>query len=1340
VHAALELWRTNDPKIRLEGLRKLGLMGQQAASAVPALIPGVSDRDPRIRKETADVLRSIGPAARPAVSALLGALDDPEGDVRAASAWALQAIKPDARAVMPALVAHLHARADRRCYVVVYAIAALGEPAVPVLIDLLGDNDPGIRQVAGYALSRIGRAAKSSIPALVEALRLPDRKTREHVARALAGAGPEVIEPLTRALRDRDPKVRGGAAFALETLGSEARAAVPALVAALGDAEPPDDPTTPRAPTPDDWQREGEPRPSGYYAALKAIGPPAVPFLVGRLGAPDRQSRVLAMRALGFLGHDAEPAVSGLIALLGDHDLRLEAAAALGGIRAKEAVAPLVAALKDRDADCRVRAAETLRRIGWEREAGQYSSRTFARGAIIPLAAALKDQDSRVAAAAARALEDIGSESSAVISELVAAVDSPSAEVRLAALGAFGRVGAITAPSLGVVVKRLKDPDRRVRLAAARAVDDDSLDSMHVVEGLIAAMKDRDADVRVAAVEKLSRAHFWAGGSDKNGPWQRYIVREKLARPVLAGAALREALHDTDSRVRAWAAALLPVFDNDTARTVPLLTGLLRDPDPAVRVAAVTGLRQLGPAAKAAVPELTRIVEDDGSGKAANEELSKNAVKALMEIDPHPVALIDRLVKRLDDPDEHRRDQATTNLSAIGAKAFPSLIQTLGDARVPLATKVRTLGLIKHLVDFPGSPLPLDAPDVAPKTRAAIPFLKQAADDEDRTVRDNARMVLAALEQGSANAAETIVNAARAGDIAEPAFDRALESLDLSALDVMIAGLKDSNERVRIVAAYALAQLGDELYAAHDDESQGKPDAAKAAEIARLRGLRSKAIDALIPALSDSDTEVRWAAAWALRILGPGETDHGERVVQALIAMLREKTARLAPGTRIVLACWFDDGGGTSRCGRNANGEPLRIAAIQALVGFGERAAPAVPSLIDALRDGDPLTRWYAAGVLGVIGPKAKAAVGDLISLVRANDEVRVAAGGFGLGSLERRPPRLAAVAAKALGKIGPDARAAVAPLIGALKDSDCELRAEAAQALGAVGPEAAAAVPALVVALTGREGLVAGNAAESLGQIGSAAIPAIRDVLRNGSQEVRVRAMTALNRAGPKAAAAIPDLVRALADTDEEVRAAAAEALGQVATGARAAAAVAGLVPALTDRDRVVRKNAAAALGHLGATDNRVIPALIGTMRDTDREVRYSASSALSEFGMPAFPALRSLLRDDDKDLRDDAAFALSRIANPVYARQEGETGENVRARVRIPRKALFTTLQDPDGRVRNGASRALGYIGKDVVPELVEALKAALNNKLPLSRRNQPSSTEYRAAQFGNLLLSAP
>ena len=212
---------------------------------------------------------------------------------------------------------------------------------------------------------------------------------------ALAGAGPEAVEPLIRALRDRDPKVRGGAARALETLGARAKAAVPALIAALTDPEPPDDPKPPRGPSFDDWQREGEPRPSGYYAALCAIGPPAVPVLLERLNAPDRQARVVALRALGFLGDDAKSSVPRLIALLRDPDLRGEAASALGGIGARDAIPALLARLKDLDPGFRACAAETLGRIGWERQAVQYSSRTIARGAIRPLAAARRTPPGR---------------------------------------------------------------------------------------------------------------------------------------------------------------------------------------------------------------------------------------------------------------------------------------------------------------------------------------------------------------------------------------------------------------------------------------------------------------------------------------------------------------------------------------------------------------------------------------------------------------------------------------------------------------------------------------------------------------------------------------------------------------------------------------------------------------------------------------------------------------------------------------------------------------------------------------------------------------------------------
>jgi len=70
VSAALELWRGDDPKARLQALQRLGRLGSRAVAAVPALVVGLSDRDRNVRKETAGVLRSIGLAARPAVPAL----------------------------------------------------------------------------------------------------------------------------------------------------------------------------------------------------------------------------------------------------------------------------------------------------------------------------------------------------------------------------------------------------------------------------------------------------------------------------------------------------------------------------------------------------------------------------------------------------------------------------------------------------------------------------------------------------------------------------------------------------------------------------------------------------------------------------------------------------------------------------------------------------------------------------------------------------------------------------------------------------------------------------------------------------------------------------------------------------------------------------------------------------------------------------------------------------------------------------------------------------------------------------------------------------------------------
>lgn len=95
------------------------------------------------------------------------------------------------------------------------------------------------------------------------------------------------------------------------------------------------------------------------------------------------------------------------------------------------------------------------------------------------------------------------------------------------------------------------------------------------------------------------------------------------------------------------------------------------------------------------------------------------------------------------------------------------------------------------------------------------------------------------------------------------------------------------------------------------------------------------------------------------------------------------------------------------------------------------------------------------------------------------------------------RPPSVQDTAAYSLSRLGPEA---VPYLIECLADRDEQVRARAARALARIGPEARQAVSALVVALQDPSQEVRRQAAEALGQIGPearAAIPALVRVLR---------------------------------------------------------------------------------------------------------------------------------------------------------------------------------------------------------------------------------------------------
>ena len=148
-------------------------------------------------------------------------------------------------------------------------------------------------------------------------------------------------------------------------------------------------------------------------------------------------------------------------------------------------------------------------------------------------------------------------------------------------------------------------------------------------------------------------------------------------------------------------------------------------------------------------------------------------------------------------------------------------------------------------------------------------------------------------------------------------------------------------------------------------------------------------------ALSDSDPQVRTAAAWALSQTGT-------------------KSAAAVPALAKALA--------------DVNPRVRTLAAI-ALEAMGPTAAPAVPNLVEALSDLVDYVRVPAADALGAMGPAGRAAVRPLAARLLVKDEQVMV-----LRSV-----------ATALGNIGPDAREALPALDQVRRQLRVSYAAEAA-------------------------------------------------------------------------------------------------------------------------------------------------------------------------------------------------------------------------------------------------------------------------------------------------------
>ena len=501
-------------------------------------------------------------------------------------------------------------------------IAHLEEPGATasVLLRALADGEnPGRRNAALEVLRRIGSAA---LPALIGASEDPDVDVRKQVVDALAGIDdPEAIARLEQLLTDPDANVRGAAADALGSCGSEGSARV------LREVQSQDDEGLVRLSALRALSRLGAEVPlNELKAALADSGlRPAAISLLAESDDPEAEERLVD--SLHTARSAREAAMAALVRRMGR--LESEAAAALEA-RIQSAVAEGPAVLED--ALDRLGAAPLPKRLVFV----QFLCLLKRRDVVAPLLCA--GLDPALQTLVLEGLSGFGVEIEEAIAEVWDGLPLAARELALRLLGSCdGETGgdvllqALEGSSLELRVEAAKALGRRrearfvpaLVAAVARSAeefedaDDEAIESLS--DALVQAARS-DASAARQAVALLSelpsdsgechritvaRTLGELGGSPESGTLSLLLsdpsarVRRAAVHAIgrLADGAsadgLRMAVTDEDPAVRIGAAGALVVARSPEA--LEALATLALDEEPLVRAAAVRAVAGVSP-------------------------------------------------------------------------------------------------------------------------------------------------------------------------------------------------------------------------------------------------------------------------------------------------------------------------------------------------------------------------------------------------------------------------------------------------------------------------------------------------------------------------------------------------------------------------------------------------------------------------------------------------------------------------------------------------------------------------------------------------------------------------
>lgn len=454
------------------------------------------------------------------------------------------------------------------------------------------------------------------------------------------------------------------------------------------------------------------------------------------------------------------------------------------------------------------------------------------------------------------------------------------------------------------------------------------------------------------------------------------------------------------------------------------------------------------------------------------------------------------------------------------------------------------------------------------------------------------------------------------------------------------------------------------------------------------------AIPELMACLKDIDENVVCSAAEALGKIGPKAARAADSLIQVFSMYgLRERKAAAEALAKmgsmvlqkVVKALRYDADSDVSS----------REGAAMTLRYMGKTAAPAMYSLIMALRMDIDIIKKEAAAALGEIGHNSSEIIKNLIDtssddspMVR--EEVAKALSKMGktavphillaLRRISQEEGKITLI--QALGYLGKDATESIDFLMRELRYAQAEVLKETIRSLGKIGIQGDSIIPVFIEILKkSYDNEVHRLLVEAIVQSGEKSIEQIIPLVTEESPKAKKSALEILEQMGDSVT---PYLLRILNSSQDE--ALLSEALSLLGKRGNA---LDELLKFLKHPSENIRKTLVGVLSNIGLP---CVPKLVQLIQTTDNTIEKTvARKIIANIGVPSIPHLITALKAEASSTR--RSFLVGTIS---------DMGEKAQMAI-IPMVEFLVLWQGEDRRL---AAQCLGKIGVTSIPYLVELL----------------------------------